>query len=287
MPGARGLGRTVLTVHDLAFVRRSDLLTAVSGRYYERVKTEAHRAEAVIAVSAATRRDIVETLGVCPDQVYRVPHGLDPEFQPAAQPGDEAVVAQYGLGQPSGAPYLLFVGTLEPRKNLPCLIEAFDLARREGLDPETRLVLAGAPGWLADSLYRTAYASPSRQRLVFTGRIPDTALPALYRRAAALVLPSLEEGFGLPVLEALGCGTPVICSDLPALHEVAGGAAHYCPVGDRQALAAALVETVGRPAETRARRERGLARAATFTWDAAAEAALRVYRRVADEARCA
>ena len=274
VPGARGLGRTIITIHDLAFVRRPGLVTSSSGRYYRRVKDEARRADAVIAVSEATRRDVIELLDVCPDRVFRVPHGLDPEFCPVAKPGDQAAIARYGIREP----YLLFVGTVEPRKNLPCLIEAFDRARRRGIDPETRLVLAGASGWLADPIYQAAYASPSRSRIVFTGRVPSEVLPALYRRAAALVLPSLDEGFGLPVLEAMGCGTPVVCSDLPALREVASDAARFCPVGDSEALAVALVETLTRPAETWAGRARALERAAAFTWSAAAEATLRVYR---------
>lgn len=276
VPGARGPGRTVLTIHDLAFLRHPELVTPASRAYYGRLPAEARRADHVIAVSEATRADAIETLGLDPDRITAIPHGLDPEFRPDPSPDDAAIRSRLGVAEP----YLLFVGTIEPRKNVGGLIRAFDRARRGGLDPDLRLVLAGGRGWLSDDVYRAAYAGPVRSRIIFTGRFADADLPALYRGARALVLPSIDEGFGLPVLEALGCGTPVIASDLPALREVAGDLATFVPVGDEAALAEALL-AAGDPTRRADARARGPARAAGFTWDRAVAATAGVYRRLA------
>ncbi|HEX2171157.1 MAG TPA: glycosyltransferase, partial [Dehalococcoidia bacterium] len=149
LPAAQVKGRSVATIHDLAFLRRPDFLTPGSRGFYSRVPAEATRADAIIAVSETTRADVVATLGVPPDRVTVIHHGLDPAFRPDPTPDDEATRARYGLTDR----YLLYVGTVEPRKNLVGLIRAFDRARSAGLSREMRLVLAGAPGWLAESTY--------------------------------------------------------------------------------------------------------------------------------------
>jgi glycosyltransferase involved in cell wall biosynthesis len=190
------------------------------------------------------------------------------------------VIRRYGIRRP----YCLFVGNLEPRKNLPRLIEAFGLLRRHGLAPADlpQLVLAGTRGWLSSGIFRAAAGQGlEAPDIVFTGYVPPADLPALYAGAACFVFPSLYEGFGLPVLEAMACGTPVVASTASSLPEVAGDAALLVDPHDVEGLAGALRRLWG-DAELRADlRERGLQRATLYSWERTARLTLDVYERVA------
>ncbi len=230
-------------------------------------------AEGVIAISETTRRDVVTHLGVPPERVYVVPPGVDP----ACRPLDGAQVARAlaPLGLRPGE-YILHVGTIEPRKNLTRLAEAYDLLRWRMGSAAPRLVLAGAVGWLcADVLRRIEALGKDVLRL---GHVSAEILPALYNGARLLVYPSLYEGFGLPPLEAMACGTPVVASSAGALPEVVGDAGLLVDPQDVEGLAAAMAELLADAERWTALRQAGLARAAAFSWARSARRLLEVYR---------
>ena len=193
-----------------------------------------------------------------------------------------AARARYGLPDR----YLLFVGTIEPRKNLGRILTAFERLHATGLTDA--LVIVGKRGWLYDDFFARLEGSPAKQAVIFPGFVPDADLPAVYAGAQALAFPSEFEGFGLPVLEAMACGTPVVCSNTSSLPEVAGdpsagsgqAAALLVDPLDVDALTDALRRVLSDPALATELRGRGLAQAARFSWARAAEETLAVYRRV-------
>jgi glycosyltransferase involved in cell wall biosynthesis len=258
LPGVR----TLLTVHDLSFLHYPDHFVPKLVRYLSRVVPRSiARAWRVLADSEATRADLIQLLGVPPGKVEVLYSGVAPRFRPEPEPGEEKrLQARYGLGE---RPYVLSVGTLQPRKNYVRLIRAFARLR-----PETQLVIAGGRGWLYQEIYAEAEKHPDRVRIL--GFVDEADLPALYRGAALFVFPSLYEGFGLPVLEAMACGVPVVCSDASSLPEVAGEAALLVDPHDEEGLAERMERAL---ADERLREEmivRGLEQAARFTWERAA-----------------
>jgi glycosyltransferase involved in cell wall biosynthesis len=178
-----------------------------------------------------------------------------------------------------GAPYILSVGVIEPRKNLNRLIEAFEILKARHGSPH-RLVLAGKRGWLSEGIYRRAASSPFRSDIVFSGFVPESDLPALYSAADILAYPSLYEGFGLPPLEAMACGTPVVVSNSSSLPEVVGEAALMVEPEDTEGLADAMSTLLFDQDIRRRMVEAGLQQASGFTWRAAAERMLAIYRRL-------
>jgi glycosyltransferase involved in cell wall biosynthesis len=264
-PALRAAG--VLTVHDLAFLRRPRELPPGSGDLPALVRRGARRAAAVCVPTRAVAGQVMELLGVPPGRVHVTPLGVDPAWGRAAVP-DGAALGRLGVP----GEYVLFVGTPQPRKGLDVLLAAHGAARRA-----PGLVLVGGGGWGAAGAGAGAGGVGWGGRVVRLGWLTDGAVRGLVAGAAAVVLPSRDEGFGLPVLEAFACGVPVICTDVPALVEVAGGLASHVPVGSVDALAHAL-DTVADlprdPATAAARR----ARAATFTWQRCARATLTAYR---------
>lgn len=254
---------SVVTIHDLGYLHfpgahpigqrlTLDLTTRFSVRF----------ASALIADSAATRRDLIEHYRAPPEKITVVYPGYDDSLKPARHPSQRNPVAEkYDLPQP----FLLHVGTLQPRKNLERLIEAFDPA-------QASLVLVGRRGWLADSIFAKGKAKGVR----FLDYVPDEDLPALYSSALAYVAPSLYEGFGFTVLEAMACGAPVICSDGGSLPEIAGGAAILIPARDTQALAEAIRRLAADPDLRRTMMMQGFRNVGRFSWQRAAEQTLRV-----------
>ena len=239
----------VATVHDLAVLREPGWFPAWSRAYGRHLMPRAIRlADRVVCVSRATARDASGLLGVSESRIRVVPNGVDAVFsEPAAR-------------EPVSGPYILFVGTPEPRKNLPRIAGAFARLVREGR-PE-RLVLAGADGWGGVEL-------PARDRIVQLGRVDDATLRDLYAHARCVAYPSLWEGFGLVAGEALAAGCPVVCSDLPALREVAGSDAIYCDPLSVDSIADALRAALEgqRPSPRR-----------PLTWESAARALVDVWR---------
>lgn len=253
---------TVLTVHDLIFerypqhhTRRNVWFLKVGMRLFTRVAT------AIIAVSQHTRRDLIELYGVSPAKIHVIYEGIDPVFRPAP-PADVARVAMhYTLDRP----YLLMVGTLEPRKNHAAALHALAKLKAEG-QPH-RLVIAGGRGWLFEPIRWLVDELQLSNDVLFTGYAPAEDLPPLYTGAACVLLPSLYEGFGFPALEAMACAAPVVCSNVSSLPEVVGDAALLVPPHDIDALAEAIRLVITQPALAAEMRRRGQVQAARFRWD--------------------
>ncbi len=266
--------RTVVTVHDLGYLRYPDAHTAAQ-RLYLQISTiwSARAASHLIAVSAATRSDLVRLAGVSPDRISVVHHGVAERFrQPVADPARARAIAG------GDEPYFLYVGTVQPRKNLARVIDAFAHASRRLADAGIApiLVIAGKRGWLSDSIARRAGELGIADRVRFVGYVADDDLPALYHGALAFVFPSLYEGFGMPVLEAMACGAPVLTSNSSSLPEVAGDAALIVDPLDTGAIAEGMARLACDAALRQELRQRGYQRAAQFTWDRCAEETLRV-----------
>lgn len=271
----------VVTVHDLSFVRLPQTLPPFKRTYLTALcRASVKRAARIIAVSRQTADDLQRYFAAPADRIVVVHNGVSTRFRPHSPSELEAFRRQ------SGAPlrYLLYLGTLEPRKNLALLVRAF--ARWRTLcapaDREVKLVLAGGKGWWYAEIFRIVQELGLVDAVHFPGFISQEALPAWYAGAEAFVYPSLFEGFGLPVLEAMASGAPVICSRAPGVQEVAGDAAITFDPQDEAGLVAALHLVMSQPTLRRALRRRGPARAAHFSWRRCAEATCSVYLRAAN-----
>ncbi len=262
----------VLTVHDLALLRLPELGTRALRHLVGRARQTTAAARRVIAVSESTARDLRELLSVPADKIRVVYSGCAPQFRPLAPADCAAALRRYGISPP----YVLHVGTLEPRKNLVRLLSAY---RRAGatLADWPALVLVGEPGWGTDAVRKAIAHLGLGDRVRLTGAVAGADLPALYSAAEAFVYPSLYEGFGLPPLEAMACGVPVITSEVASLPEVVGDAALRIDPRDEAALADALTRVLTDAALRASLRARGPARAQHFTWERCARATLAVY----------
>jgi glycosyltransferase involved in cell wall biosynthesis len=255
-------GRSAVTVHDATPWLHPETVGLGMRWYYAPLFPQAlGRAAAVFTVSEAARDDLVRTARVPPDRIHVTPNGVDERFFEARAP------------EGPRAPYLLAVGTLEPRKNLPVLLDAFRALRAEGRDLE--LLLVGRRGW-TDSLPVGDLAPHVR----LLGAVSDAELSSLYAGAACYVLPSLYEGFGLPLAEAMAAGVPAVASDIPALREVGGETVRYADPHDAASFAAAIRAALDDRQGSQLRAAAARGRARRFRWDACAEATLRVYRRI-------
>ncbi|MSR05443.1 MAG: glycosyltransferase family 1 protein [Gemmatimonadetes bacterium] len=267
----------VVTIHDLAVLTFPQYFRPwfrnVARVMLPRV---ARAARAVLTVSEASKRELVEHLGLSPERVVVTPNGVDPEFQPEDPEGPRAREVRGRLNLP--ASFILCVGTVEPRKNLPRVFEALAVLRRQAGD--VRLIHAGPDGWL----HRDTHAAVARHGLTgavtFLGRVPRTDLPVLYSLARLLAYPSVCEGFGFPVLEAMACGCPVLTADRSSLPEVAGDAAVLVDPYSVTAIA----EGMTRLWHDEALRARlallGRARARRYVWAHTADLTMRVYHEV-------
>lgn len=267
----RGQFRSVITIHDLTFLRYPQFLTPESRRYYnDQIRAAVKRADAILADSHATRADILELLAAPPEKVMTVHLAPDPRFRPQPPGAVEAVAARHHLSKG----YVLFVGTFEPRKNTSALLEAY--ARLPGAPP---LVLAGNKGWLFDETLDRARQLKIASQVKFLENVSADDLPALYCGASVFVLPSHYEGFGLPVLEAFACGTPAVIADRASLPEIAGDAAARCNPDDPASIADAIRSVLDDSAWRASLIEKGFARVKAFSWDKCARETLSVYRR--------
>ncbi len=275
------LGPMVATVHDVAFLQHPERLTPDSLRYYLQVRRTVRRARRIIAVSDHTARELAARTAVDPARIRVVPNAVEARFAPAEAPAEAAAdaAARARLGvQP---PYVLFVSTIEPRKNLAPLLDAFAaLAARRA---DVALVLAGADGWSSESVYDHARSLGLGERLRFLGWVADADLVSLYRGAACLAHPAVDEGFGLTPIEAMACGTPAVVSAAGSLPEVAGDAALHVAPDDAGAWAAALSAVLDDPVLARCMAGSGRARAAAFSLERMARATLAVYREAAGD----
>ena len=266
---------SVVTLHDVAYRYYPDTYTPAQRRYLDlSTRWSLFEGWRVIVPSDATKQDLIKFYAAPPGKIRVVPHGYDRDiFQPVTDPAlIAAAMHTYGIG----GRYLLFVGTIQPRKNLIRLFDAFDSLRADPAFADVRLVVAGKPGWLSAPII--ARANALGDRIVLLGYVAQTDLAALISGALAFVYPSLYEGFGLPVLEAMACGAVVVASDTPALAEVAGDAALLPDPNDTAAIAAALRAAVIDERQRATLRARALARAATYSWQTAASTTLGIIR---------
>ncbi len=267
----------VLTVHDLIPLLCPEAVNWRHRAYFRlAIRRVVRLADAIIVDAEAVKRVVVERLLVDEQRVHVIPIGVDPgRFRRPPAEASRRVRARYGLAD--DAQIILFVGTVEPRKNLPTLLRAFRRLRSSGPGPGgLQLVIAGSRGWGAEAALREAESLGLRD-VVFTGPVSDDDLVALYSEASLFVLPSLHEGFGLPALEAMACGVPVVASDIPVLREVLGEAARFVAPTDVGGIATVMGRVLTDEAERMTLIERGRRRAERFTWRETAQRTFAVY----------
>ena len=269
---------TVLTVHDLIFQRYPEHHTWANRSFLKlAMPLFVRRAAAVIAVSRHTQRDLVEQYRLPEQKVHVVYEGIGAAFRPASASEQQRARMQYSPDRP----YLLMVGTLEPRKNHAAAMRALAALGQAGYPH--RLLIAGGAGWMFDAVRQLADQLRLGDRVAFLGYVPQEDLPALYSAADCFLAPSLYEGFGFPVLEAMACGVPVVCSDASSLPEIAGNAALIVPPDDIPGLVNAIRILLDQPQAAARLRELGIARAAMFRWETCAAETVAVYRRAAGQ----
>jgi glycosyltransferase involved in cell wall biosynthesis len=266
--------RTVFTLHDLAFRHYPETFTTLNRWYLTLMIPRFLRAaDAIVVDSECTRRDAIRFYGIPEERLRVVLPGVKSLFRPVRDPGHlDEVRSRYGLPER----FILYVGTIEPRKNLAILFEAVKLLPLA----EVKVVIVGSTGWLSHETFVRLQRLGLEERVILTGFVPEEDLAALYSLAEVFAYPSIYEGFGLPVLEAMACGTPVVSSNSSSLPEVVGDAGIMVAPEDAAGWEETL-ERVLRNAELKTElRERGLRRAARFTWEAAALSTREVYRQV-------
>ena len=270
-----GSFRRLVTIHDAIAFRYPEGYTWSNNFLHRRyVPFTLRHADGIVTVSEHARADLQRFLGIPDDRLWVVPNGVNEAFRPIDPARAKEVGARHGLRRP----YLLYVGTRQPRKNLAGLLAALRHLGRRLAGYQLGIVGSGPS---TEPVLPERAAADSSIEIVQVGPVPDADLPALYAGAELFVHPSLFEGFGLPVLEAMACGTPVVCSNASSLPEIAGGAALLTDATDPDALANAIWRVLTDAALASSLRERGLARAGQFTWDQTAERLVDVYRRVA------
>ncbi len=274
----------IVTIHDLSFLIVPENSEAGLRRYLaEAVPRTVKKADKIIVVSESIKQELIERLGTPPEKIEVIYNGVGPQFQPfgeAQREEMEAVRDRHKLPEK----FALFVSTIEPRKNLVRLVEAWDKVRQTPAGKQRKLVLAGRRGWLYEPIFRRISELKLTEDILWLDFVPDADLPALYNLADIFVFPSLYEGFGIPPLEALACGTPVVTANNSALKEIFEGAAFMCDAGDTNSIAQAIIQTLedldGPQKLIQEYRTEGLARAHRFSWENAARQTLEIYQKL-------
>ncbi len=262
---------SVVTIHDLAFIRFPHTFRSYNRTYLDlATRVSARRASCILAVSEHTRREVIGLLGVPAERVIVTPNAARRHFRPP----DPVALARFRARQGLPEDFVLFVGTLEPRKNLTTLLEAYGQVARQSDLP---LLVGGGKGWLFAPVFERLDALGLRDRVKFIGYIDEEELPLWYAAATLFVFPSLYEGFGMPPLEAMACGTPVITSNSASLPEVVGDAGIMVSPTDADALAEAILALLHNPDLRSDLRERGLRRASLFSWHTMARRTYEAY----------
>ena len=265
--------KAVATVHDILPVLYPEFFARKARVYYQKaLSLGARHLTNIIVSSEQTKADLMERFPVEPERIRVIYHGIGHQFRTVKDAGLlQQVRERYGLPER----FILYVGTVEPRKNLVRLIRAFRRLRQRGL-PHA-LVIAGNRGWLCDDIFQEASKGEAAGNVLFTGHVAADDLPHLYGAAALFVYPSLYEGFGIPPLEAMASGIPVVCSNRSSLPEVVGDAALLIDPEDEQAIAAAIEQGVQDEGLRARLRRKGLERASLFSWEKAARETLQLY----------
>jgi glycosyltransferase involved in cell wall biosynthesis len=267
----------VVTVYDLSFLLYPEAFNRLN-RWYLSAMTplSVRKAQRVIAISESTKRDLVRLTHVPAEHIAVVYPGLEPGM---ARVDDAAALSDFRRRRNLPEHFILFMGTLEPRKNAGALVRAYSLLRRRGIDSHA-LVLAGSKGWRYESIFAAIEQSGAAQDIILPGYVTRDELPLWYSAADVFSYPSIYEGFGLPVLEAMACGAPVITSNVSSLPEVAGAAGLLVDPNDTDGLADAMARVIQSDDLRAEMRASGMRRAATFTWQRMAHATLEVYEKV-------
>lgn len=262
----------IITVHDLSFLLYPQNFRRFNRSYLRTLtRLSARRARRVIAVSESTKRDLVQHYGLSPTRIDTIHNGVDPCFRPL--PSDQ--VADFRTKQGLPEQFILFVGTLEPRKNIVRLVEAYAQLPK----PRPSLMLIGGKGWLYEEIFARVEALGLSDQVHFVGYIPADELPWWYNAAVLFAYPSLYEGFGLPLLEAMACGTPVITSTASSLPEVVGDAGQMVDPVDTESLTGAMEQVLTDKDVREKMRVAGLARAQGFSWEETARRTVDSYRK--------
>lgn len=279
IPPRRLRAPNVITVHDLAFLLYPRFLTPQAARYYGQIDPASRSAAHIIAVSQSTKRDVTRLLGVPEDKVTVIYEAANRTARSTDKPDAKRHVQEkYGIT----GDFILFVSTIEPRKNLPTLLAAYSKLR-DNYKSTARLVVAGHKGWLTEEVDQTIEKYKLAELVCFLGSVPDQELGYLYNAARVFALPSFYEGFGLPPLEAMASGTPVIVSNVSSLPEVVGDAGLLADPNDVEAWAVALHRVLTDNALHDELAAKGLKRAALYSWERAARETVEVYRKVAKQ----
>jgi glycosyltransferase involved in cell wall biosynthesis len=263
----RGDTKSIVIIHDTSYLDYPATMETAHFVWYLRraVPRSLRAASHIVANSEATKRSLVQHYGIAATKITVVTPALDHSvFQPAAPSATASIKAKYGIDRD----YLLYVGTVEPRKNVATILAAYQQLPAE-LRQRYQLVVAGGKGW-KDAAITAALAALDPHDIVQTGFVAEADLPALYSGASIFVYPSAYEGWGMPVLEAMACGVPVITADNSSLPEAGGEAAHYVTAGDAGQLTAAMVQLLQDPVMRAAMSKRGIAHARQFTWQKSA-----------------
>ena len=269
-------GKAVVTVYDLSFLRFPEVFNR-SNRFYLGTFTprSLRRADRVITISESTRQDVIDLCGVAPERVTPILLAADERFTPASPEAVAAFRERHGLPER----YILYMGTLEPRKNVETLVKAYARLREQGSDDHI-LVLAGGKGWQYDSIFEQVRALGLTDSVRFPGFVPADEQALWYSSATVFAFPSRYEGFGLPLLEAMACGTPVVSSWASSLPEVVGDAGLLVDPSDADGLCGALRTLMEDEPQRQAFAAAGLVRARTFSWQRMASETVQVYREV-------
>jgi glycosyltransferase involved in cell wall biosynthesis len=272
---------SVVTVYDLSFLRYPELFRPAN-RLYLRLMTgfSCRRARRAIAISESTARDVQNLLGVSAGRIDVAVPGVDGRF---FAPVSAERIARFREASRLPERFFLFLGTLEPRKNLVTLLQAYAALPASAVRA-VKLVLAGGRGWMYEEVFRSIEALGLGGDVLVSGYVPDEDLPLWYRAAEAFVYPSIYEGFGMPLLEAMASGVPVIAADSSSLPEAVGETGRLVPATDVSAWAAVLSRAIESPGWREGAGARGQARARTFTWARTAAQTVAAYRRALEAA---
>ncbi len=278
IPPHRPSCKSVITVHDLAFLLYPHFLTAESARYYGHIDQAVRWTDYIVAVSESTKRDTIDHLGVPEDKITVVYEAANPIFRPVdREKARQQVMDRHGVD----VPFILFVSTIEPRKNVPTLVRAL-WQLLECYKEDVHLVLAGGKGWLFEDAFAVVEELRLEDRVHFVGRVSSEDLLYLYNAAEMLAHPAFYEGFGLPPLEAMACGLPVVVSNVASLPEVVGDAGLLIDPHDVDELTVSMWRLLNDQELREEMRAAGLRQAARFSWERAARETLEIYRHVHD-----
>mgnify|MGYP000014575608 CR=1 FL=1 len=276
IPPFRSNSKSIITIHDLAFLLYPHFLTKESARYYGQIDQAVKRADHIIAVSESTKRDTVHLLGTPGHKITVIYESANPIYKPVS---DQEPLKRTRDKYHINGDFILFVGTIEPRKNVPTLLRAY---RRllDNYKADVKLVIVGRRGWLCEEVFDLVDELKLNNDVLFLGRVPIEDLLYLYNAAQLLVQPSFYEGFGLPPLEAMACGTPVVVSNVSSLPEVVGDAGILVDPQEASELTVAIWRVLTNSALREDLIAKGLKRAQCFSWKKMALQTLELYQRV-------